>query len=259
MKLVACLNVYNDNAALPGALENAKTWADDIFVIHAGPNGKLSTDGTIETLEKSGVRFIFDDISKGFGAIRTLLIQLSKGDWCIIMDADERIWSNPPVLIPAGTQFYPDTMKPDISITAGAPYDQHAKLRSLIEQADKEECLAVCLSRRHWFDAPGTFKTSCQNWTIREDWQLRCVKNSVFSCYDPHVRIHERLLDSRTWSEPKYIRGNAITGPFFDHYSLHFKAKAAKKNAEDAATYESLEAGCVEKMWLGTFDGAKKE
>src|ERR1700722_13140534 len=64
-------NVYNDAHALRGALETGARFFDNFFFVHSGPNGAYSTDGTIELLEKFGATVVFDDISKGYGVIRT--------------------------------------------------------------------------------------------------------------------------------------------------------------------------------------------
>ena len=179
----------------------------------------------------------------------------------MIMDADERVFAEYPSWTPSGDEFYPKNAQPKVSITQnGAPQCARTLLRSLCRQADAESALAICLSRRHWLNSPEDFLKNpqpAQNWLNIRDWQLRLVRNTPFAFYDPEVRIHERLLDSRTWSEPKYIRPQSTeAGPFIEHFSIFYKAKDAVKNKQDAETYESLEKGCVEKMWLGTFPKA---
>lgn len=41
-------NVYNEINALPGWLETHLPFFDDVRVLHAGPQGEYSYDGTIE-------------------------------------------------------------------------------------------------------------------------------------------------------------------------------------------------------------------
>ena len=72
--IALCINVYQDAKALRGCLESGSMFFDNIFVIHAGPGGRYSTDGTIEVLEDFGIKPVFDDIERGFGKIRTRLI-----------------------------------------------------------------------------------------------------------------------------------------------------------------------------------------
>ena len=67
-------NVYNDVIALRGLLEMSSEYFDELFVVHSGPNGAYSTDGTIELCEQFKVKLVFDDIDKGFGVIRSRLI-----------------------------------------------------------------------------------------------------------------------------------------------------------------------------------------
>lgn len=227
-------------------------FADDICVVHTGPDGKYSTDGTIEILEKSGVRLKFDNISKGFGVIRTRLIREAKCEWAMITDADERWFLEEPVLTCHGTEKYPEQKSPSLTTTQTGTANPKQLLKSLMKQADDRKVDAIRLSRRHWMKEPGDWTHPCQNWSQHADWQLRVLRNSPFLFYDPLVRMHERLLDSRTWSEPSWVTGDTVTGPFHNHFHIWAKSLDGEQNQEDAAIYESLEKGVVGKMWLET-------
>ncbi len=245
-------NVYNEAHALPGLIENARAFGDDLFVLHTGPGGKFSTDGTIEILEKAGVRHKFDDIHKGFGAIRTRLIREAACDWALITDADERWFLEEPILTCHGTEKYPEQKNPALTTTQNGTTRPKELLHALMKQADARNVDAIRLSRRHWMKEPGDWTHPCQNWSVHHDWQLRIIRNSPFLFYDPSVRMHERILDSRTWSEPSYVTGDTHTGPFQNHYHIHFKKLDGKQNKEDAQVYEDLDKGVVAKMWLET-------
>ncbi len=90
--IACCINVYQDVIALRGCLENASSFFDNIFVIHSGPNGAFSTDGTIELLEKFGIKPVFASINDGFGVIRSRLIHECGCEWGFILDCDERYY-----------------------------------------------------------------------------------------------------------------------------------------------------------------------
>jgi hypothetical protein len=147
-------------------------------------------------------------------------------------------------------------MTPRLAVSRGNHIDQRTLLRNTLTQAEHEGSLAVCMSRRHWFGAPGEWDRPCQNWRKEYDWQLRCIRNTPFVFFDPSVRMHEKLLDTRVWSEPKFLRVTSESGPFIDHYSLHYKALEPEQNTEDANTYDQLEKGCVQNMWLNHFPKA---
>src|SRR6185295_7087442 len=103
-------NVYNEINALPGWLESASQWADEIAVYHAGPGGADSTDGTIELLEKWRIPIHRGKIDDGFGVVRTAAIRASKCDYVCILDADERLFPFLPVLTCEGESTPPDVV-----------------------------------------------------------------------------------------------------------------------------------------------------
>lgn len=247
------INVFNDNLALPGCLENAASWADDIFVIHAGPGGKHSNDGTIETLEKWGVRTVFADILEGFGVIRTRLVHECGCDFCWISDADERFYANTAVLHCHGTDQFPHQMNPQNTVSVHDPcYAQGKMLRSVIEMAGDENYDAVRTCRRAWMDF--SMKRPAQSWHQVPDWQLRCLRNKPYIGYDPNVKIHESVKDFRTGGEPKQFKSDDTSrGLYHDHFSIFFKWLEPAQNTEDAEIYDQLEAGASERMWLHHF------
>jgi len=257
MKISAVCHFHAEPHSLPGFIETAEKMFDEIILVSSPMDGTPADPETIAIAETSGHKLIHDTLSQGFGALRTRCIGYSSCEWVMILDADERVWPTAPVLEVSGTGKFPDTLTPDLHVTVRQEivWDQHANLRKLCAQAEAEGALAICVSRRHWFGAPGEWDRPCQNWNAEPDWQLRLVKNTPFVGYDPDVKMHEKLVNFRTFAEPKFLR--VTDGSLFvDHYSLHFKGLEPKQNAEDAATYEQLQPGCVNEMWLKHFPKA---
>lgn len=244
---------HNERHALGPFIEAAEKMFDEIVLV-SSPMGSTPPDPeTIKIAEASGHKLIYDTLSQGFGALRTRCIAYSSCDWVAILDADERVWPTAPELGVTGTEKFPQTLEPKLMvINDGHHTDQYDNLRKLCNRADAEDALAICLSRRHWFGAPGEWVRPCQNWhegVGEPDWQLRLVKNSPWLCYDPTVKMHETLKDTRTWADPRFIR--VTDGSLFiDHYAHHYRAMEPAQNTEDIATYEALAPGCTKDMWI---------
>jgi len=232
-------NIYNDALALPGLLENAAPFFDDITAVHAGPNGKLSDDGTIEILERWGVRICMSSINEGFGAVRTQCIRESMTDWVMIMDADERFFPLMPALTCEGTEKYPDIDAPNLTvINEGKIYNQGALLRKVIETPG---AFAIRTSRRHWFDY--SMKRPTQNWqTVEPDWQLRIVKNDPRVRYTSNVKMHERIVFGDTGKEPSHVAFNQeLTNALYhDHFHCFWKPQEPAQREHDVRIYDAL-------------------
>lgn len=237
--IAACYNVYNDAAALRGSLELAAPYFDNIYVIHSGPDGCLSNDGTIELLEDFGINPVFMDLREGFGVIRSRLIRECGEDWAFIMDADERFFPSIPVMRCGGTERYPAQPKPSLTVTkypelvAPGHY-----LRDLIHRKDID---AVKTIRRHWFDFSMT--RPAENWEIIKDWQMRIVRNTPRIGYLPGVKMHERLCYLDTREEPKHATAHDQGGPFHDHFHLFYRQAQPGKKENNEANYLRLEQG----------------
>lgn len=252
MTISAVCHFHAEPHALPGFIEEAEKTFDSIVLVSTPPDGVKPDEETIEIAKKSGHKLIYDTISEGFGKLRTRCISYGGGDFTFILDADERIYANVPRLICSGTGKFPETMTPSLTVSVGEMIDQRSLLRHQLSIL-KDDQHALCVSRRHWFCPPGEFDRPCQNWNAEPDWQLRCLRNTPWICFDPFVKMHEKLLFTPTWKEPAFNRANLVDGPFIDHYSLHFKNMEPEQNAEDARIYESLVPGCVKEMWLDHF------
>jgi len=249
-------NVYNEVCALPGWLETHLPFFDDVRVLHAGPQGVKSNDGTIELLEKWRVPVEFCAIDEGFGAVRTRAIHMSPCDYVMILDADERFYPVHRRMRCGGestpqhdvdrilrSYHYRDGNKPDwdsidklgsgLRVEKVDTYDQGAYLRDVLE-IEKPD--AITTVRRHWHDF--SFRRPSQNWHTDPDWQTRIVKNGLSVYFDYGTRMHERIVGVN-----HAVRANMDRGPFFDHFHLHFKQMEEKQRRHDIEIYDAIHAG----------------
>lgn len=257
MSIGLVANIYNEVLALPGWLETHLPFFDDVRILHAGPNGEYSNDGTIELLEKWRVPIKYTSINEGFGAVRTQAIRFSPCDWVMILDADERFYPlcsymtchgehTPQAEADAILRTYDFSNKnanPDwnllsqlgskLQVDIGFPYNQGARLREILDTNRPD---AVCSIRRHWHDF--SFRKPTQNWMCDPDWQLRIVKNDPRIEYDPTTRMHERLNGVGS-----IVRADFERGPFFDHFHFTFKRMELGQRAHDVAIYDAIHEG----------------
>lgn len=262
-------NVYNEACALPGWLEVHTPFFDDVRVLHAGPQGEYSTDGTIEVLERWRIPVEFCAIDEGFGVVRTRAIHSSPCDFVMLLDADERFYpvhrrltcsgeATPQQEVDWILQSYDfrgvnlpnwenigrlgDRLRVDI----GEPYDQGARLREILHTEYPD---AVCTIRRHWHDL--SFRRPTQNWHTNPDWQMRLVRRDPDIHFDPGTRMHERLCGAS-----RVVHADMDRGPFFDHYHFSFKRMEQEQRRHAIAVYDAIHAGKVPPT-LGEFKGGK--
>jgi len=232
-----CCNVYNDAAALRGLLETAAPFFDNLFVVHSGPGGARSTDGTIELCEHFGATIVFDDMQRGFGAIRSRLIHDCGCAWAFIMDADERF--HPTLMHCEGVESYPAMPAPNLSTFDKEEIcTQGALLRELIA---RPELMSILSTRRHWFDF--TRRRPTQNWLLNPDPQLRIVRNLPEIRYVTEKMMHERLIDERTGENPKHQIADLYAGPFHDHYHCFFRNARPGSKEFNERNYLLMERG----------------
>jgi glycosyltransferase involved in cell wall biosynthesis len=89
MQLSLCMIVKNEAVALPRCLESARSLVDQIVVLDTG-----STDTTIAIAQSFGAQVQHFDWCNDFSAARNRCLSYAKGDWILVLDADE-------VLVPA--------------------------------------------------------------------------------------------------------------------------------------------------------------
>lgn len=251
-------NMYQEANALPGWIETHLPIFDDIRVMHAGPCGSHSTDGTLEILAKWNIPVEFCAIDEGFGVVRTKTLRMSPCDWVMLLDADERFYPLHHVLrcegestshseVDAILQTYDfrdlKTMIPNweniarlgakLRVSSGETFDHAARLRELI---DCDEYDAIVTIRRHWHDF--SFKRPTQNWHTDPDWQMRLVRNTHAIMFDTSTRMHERLIGA-----DRVYYSRQMVGPFFDHFHFSFKKMEQEQRAHDVAIYDAIHAG----------------
>ncbi len=87
MKLSVCLITKNEECNLAGTLKSIFALADEIIIVDSG-----STDSTLD-IAKSFNALIFSEEWKGYGRQKNSAIDKCKGDWILLIDADEVISS----------------------------------------------------------------------------------------------------------------------------------------------------------------------
>jgi len=84
--LTAILIVKNEEKHLAPCLDTVQGWVDEILVYDSG-----SSDRTEAIAAEYGARFVVDRDWQGFGRHRQKAQDLVNTDWCLWLDADERI------------------------------------------------------------------------------------------------------------------------------------------------------------------------
>ncbi len=267
-------NVYNEVNALPGWLETHLPFFDDVRIMHAGPQGEYSTDGTLELLKKWRVPVEFCAIDEGFGVVRTRALRMSPCDWVMILDADERFYpvhrhlscsgeATPQREVDEILRGYDfrngatcdwDRMVrlgANLRVDVGGAFSQGEALRRLLGQND---CVggadAVASIRRHWHDF--SFWRPTQNWHTDQDWQLRILRNVDGIGFDAGTRMHERVVGVKN-----VCRAVTTGGPFFDHFHFFFKKQEQAQRAHDVSTYDKIHAG-EKPLTREQFEGTKR-
>ena len=253
---------FNEANALPGWLETHLSFFDDVRVLHAGPGGEYSLDGTIEILEKWRVPIAFCAIDEGFGAVRTRALRLSPCDYVMLLDADERFFPVHRVMTCEGSST--DQQEVDwilqtydfrgvnlpnwenvkrlgmhLRVDIKEAYDQGARLRELVTITKPD---AIATIRRHWHDT--TFRRPTQSWREHPDWQLRLVRNDEAIRFDTSTRMHERLVGAE-----RTVSADKERGPFFDHFHFTFKRMEERQRAHDIAVYDALHENRTPPTW----------
>jgi tetratricopeptide (TPR) repeat protein len=84
MDLSLCAIVKNEEASLPQCLSSVKDVVDEMVVLDTG-----STDRTAEVAKSFGARVEFFEWCNDFSAARNYALQFVRGQWVLVLDADE--------------------------------------------------------------------------------------------------------------------------------------------------------------------------
>lgn len=81
-----CIIVRDEETMLPACLASVAGVVDEIVLVDTG-----SRDGTLALARAAGARVFEQPWSDDFSAPRNLAIAESRGDWVLVLDADERL------------------------------------------------------------------------------------------------------------------------------------------------------------------------
>jgi glycosyltransferase involved in cell wall biosynthesis len=85
-KLSLCMIVKNEEKLLPGCLESAKDFVDEIIIVDTG-----STDKTIEIAKQYNAKIYEHPWENNFSKHRNQSISYATSDWILYLDADEEL------------------------------------------------------------------------------------------------------------------------------------------------------------------------
>jgi len=92
MKLSGCILVKNNAKSIGYAVESLHKYVDELVIIDSG-----STDGTIDIVKKYTDKIIFNEF-KNFADQRNFGITQCQGEWVFMLDADEVVGPNFPLI-----------------------------------------------------------------------------------------------------------------------------------------------------------------
>ena len=81
-----CLIVKNEETRLHTLLDSVAPWVDELVVVDTG-----STDGTVAVAEGYGARIFHHPWEDSFSKARNQSLSYARGEWLLIMDADEEL------------------------------------------------------------------------------------------------------------------------------------------------------------------------
>ena len=281
-------NLYNEAAALPGWLETHLPIFDDVRVLHSGPQGEYSNDGTLEILEKANVPVEFCAIDEGFGVVSTIAVLMSPCDWVMLLDADERFFPELWVLTCTGESTPPQEVD-DLLYDYGNPnfdkdgprnkqimqgYDNSinftacpsnfenmsllgAKLRvdkSLyLPRFNHVKFLQEIIKEAHYVDAIKTIRRHWHDLTLTrptQNWHENPDYQIRIIKNNGKIGWHtDSRMHERLIGATDIYQPNHTHGPFFDHFHLLFKKQEVMQRKHDIAVYNAIAEGKAPPTW----------
>lgn len=86
MSISLCMIVKNEEKALPKCLKSVKHFVDEMIVLDTG-----STDNTVKVAQNFGAKVYRFQWCNDFSAARNESLKYVKGDWILVLDADETL------------------------------------------------------------------------------------------------------------------------------------------------------------------------
>lgn len=274
-------NVYNEVNALPGWLETHLPFFDDVRVLHAGPQGAYSDDGTIELLQKWRVPTEFCAIDQGFGVVRTMAVRMSPCDWVVVLDADERFYPRLNVMTCEG-ESTPAATVDSLLYDYGNPnfakdgprnpqvvqsYDRSIDFTACPSNFENMAMLGANLRVRpcgRVFDQGAWLREITMDEsldavrTIRRHWHDFSNRRPTQNWHtDPDFQV--RVVRNRPgiyWDSAKRMHEGLVgvqsvytpdhtQGPFFDHYHIFFKKQEIAQRLHDVSIYNAINEGKI--------------
>ena len=85
-RISLCLIAHNEERLLPGCLESVQGLVHELVVVDGG-----SSDATVKLAREAGARVLQRAWDDDFAAARNAALEASRGDWVLLLDADERL------------------------------------------------------------------------------------------------------------------------------------------------------------------------
>ncbi len=85
-RLSLCMIVKNEEHMLPACLDSVREHVDEMMVLDTG-----SADGTVRLAREAGARVVEHTWKEDFAEARNACLELARGDWILVLDADERL------------------------------------------------------------------------------------------------------------------------------------------------------------------------
>jgi tetratricopeptide (TPR) repeat protein len=128
--LSLCMMVKDEEALLEAALLSVRDWVDEMVVVDTG-----STDRTVEIARDLGATLHFYAWPNSFAQARNETLRRATGQWCLVLDADERVRGAHPervrdLLVPTAQHPFDVYMLRVLNMTrAGAPLSDFFSVR----------------------------------------------------------------------------------------------------------------------------------